>query len=308
MEDRTIEPGRGTALSLVLSLGIALLVLLPYHFIWSLSPIAQGWRDTSAGVVFLAFVLGLVVHELIHAVTWFLAGRLTWSSIAFGVNWSVLTPFAHAKVPLPINAYRIGAAMPGLLLGVIPVLLGVALGWPRLFMFGGAFLGLAAGDLLILMVLAKVPSGALVQDHPSRFGCSVLTAQGAPTAGLPGHGAAVIDQSAKPVLVPDERKTIKSAFALGALAVAFLVAFTAMVIVLVIETTAGRERGFDFRTLMLCAIFGWSAWHFWSRRRLPMKASHFAAFALAAVLSVSATTLITTLKVARLVEDRAGNR
>jgi hypothetical protein len=323
MDDRTIEIDKGVAVSLLLVVGIGLLVLAPYYLLWGLSPLGQAWSATSGWILVLALVVGTAAHELIHGVTWLIAGRLSWSSIAFGVHWKHLTPFAHAKVPVGVNAYRIGGLMPCLLLGVIPTCIGVILGRPLLFIFGGVFVALAAGDLLVLILLAGVPSDALVQDHPLRIGCSIVRAAPMTSAershpemrndeGLPWspptkerRGA----ETSKPLegqLVKGGRREIlvQSTAASVGLGVAFLVAFAGMLTSLVLAVL-GPEKHLDMTVLFLCVLFVGLSWHFWSRRKLPMKAGLFAAFVLAAVAAVSGTVFVTTMRLVTLAAQAA---
>ena len=62
-------------------------------------------------------IAGIVVHELVHATVWVYAGGGGWGRVRFGWNWKALAPFAHYTHPLPVNAYRLGAVAPLLLLG-----------------------------------------------------------------------------------------------------------------------------------------------------------------------------------------------
>jgi hypothetical protein len=129
-------------------------------------------------VVFLVVIIvGVIVHELIHGVAWMLAGRKPWSSIKFGFQIATLTPYAHLKEPVEVNAYRIGAFMPGLIVGILPFLLSLATGNTNLFWFSLVHTTAAGGDWLILWLIRNVKAGALVEDHPSNAGCYVLERQ-----------------------------------------------------------------------------------------------------------------------------------
>ena len=126
-------------------------------------------------LLFLAiFLIGIVVHELIHGITWALAGRIPLSQIKFGFQLQTLTPYAHCTVPLRLWPYRIGAAMPGIITGVLPALIGLSSGNGGLFMLGLFFIFAAGGDICILWTLRNVQKDALVEDHPERAGCFVL--------------------------------------------------------------------------------------------------------------------------------------
>jgi hypothetical protein len=118
--------------------------------------------------------LGIVVHELVHAITWVAAGGGRWNRVRFGWQWRALAPFAHYTEPLPATAYRRGAVAPLLVLGVLPALAGTLAGWPAVAAFGWLLVVGAAGDLAVLWLLRGVAPDALVADHPTRAGCLVF--------------------------------------------------------------------------------------------------------------------------------------
>lgn len=127
------------------------------------------------GVLFVAVLLvSIVAHELIHGLTWQLASRGAAARVTYGVQWKLLTPYAHLEGPMAVDAYRLGGLMPGLALGIIPYALSLALDNSSLLLFGVIHTFAAGGDWLVLWLLRGVRSGALVEDHPSRAGCSVL--------------------------------------------------------------------------------------------------------------------------------------
>lgn len=125
-------------------------------------------------VLVLVIVLGVVIHELIHGLTWMIAGRKPMSSIRFGFQWKTLTPYAHVTEPLEVNAYRLGGFMPGLVLGILVYGLSLLLGDGNLFWFSLVHTSAAGGDWLILWLLRNVKRGQLVEDHPTQAGCYVI--------------------------------------------------------------------------------------------------------------------------------------
>ena len=129
------------------------------------------------GVAVLVLVGGLfaltVAHEWLHGATWVIAGGLGWSAVSFGMKWNTLTPYAHINAPVTARAYRLGAAMPGLVLGVLPAILALITGSGWIMLLAAAMIGGAVGDLIVLWVIRRVPPGALVVDHPSAVGCFV---------------------------------------------------------------------------------------------------------------------------------------
>ena len=122
----------------------------------------------------LVFLLSTIVHELLHAVGFRWAGGVPFDRIKFGFSWLGLAPFAHCRDPLRAAAYRHAVLLPGLMLGVLPGLLGVALQRPLLVMWATLMLLAAGGDTAVLWAARKVPGNALVLDHPDKVGCQVL--------------------------------------------------------------------------------------------------------------------------------------
>lgn len=123
---------------------------------------------------FAVLLVSIVMHELIHGLTWRVAAKASSATITYGVHWKTLTPYAHVRGLMEVNAYRIGGLMPGLILGVIPYLLSLALGNTALLCFGVIHTLAAGGDGLILWSLRNVRQGTMVEDHPSRAGCYVI--------------------------------------------------------------------------------------------------------------------------------------
>ena len=169
----TLTPNQVNGLGLPLSLGLLVACVLPYALIWGPRALVVGLGDLGWWLV-PVIVLGVVAHELLHGLGWKLAGGLPWSQIKFGVQWKQLMPYAHAKVPMRVGPYRLGAALPGLVLGVVPVLAALALGHTGLLWVGVFFVVAAVGDLMILWVLRRLPPTAQVLDHPTLPGCLVL--------------------------------------------------------------------------------------------------------------------------------------
>jgi hypothetical protein len=151
----------------------ALLLLILFGAVWSgrrLAPLANG---ISLALIVILLLVGIVVHEVLHAVGWHLFGQVPRHAIKFGFKWKVLTPYAHSRAPMPVNGYRWGTILPGLLLGILPSLLATAVGNGFLLAFGLFFTFAAGGDFLILWLLRGVPGEAQVADHPSKVGCVV---------------------------------------------------------------------------------------------------------------------------------------
>lgn len=170
-QDFTVSMTRANVVVLFLTLPLVALQLLVFLLLYE--P-----RRLALTMNFFAFaalvVLGVLVHELVHGLGWMLIGRKPPGAIRLGFQWKTLTPYAHVKEPVEVNAYRIGAFLPGLLLGILPYLLSLVTGDGSLLWFGILHTSAAGGDWLILWLLRGVKSGRLVEDHPSLAGCSVI--------------------------------------------------------------------------------------------------------------------------------------
>lgn len=184
--DYTISMAKASWFSLVAAGPILLALGLLYVAVWGTDPLVNATAgyfnlaDESMGLYFgglllflLIFAVGIVVHEALHGITWKLAGGKPWSAIAYGFQISTFTPYSHCREPLPIQAYRLGTFMPGLVTGILPMLLGILTGSAAALLLGGLFVLAAGGDLVILFLIRACPRHALVEDHPSLAGCWV---------------------------------------------------------------------------------------------------------------------------------------
>lgn len=161
----------------------ALLFTVVYFWIWGLGPLV-GTLDfivespvnfVAAGVITIVlFALGIVGHELIHGLSYCLFAGKPLSTMKFGYQKETLTPYVQLREPIGARAYRLGVAMPGLLLGLIPSIIGVATGSVGMMLFGTLFLLGAGVDFLILWLIRGVEHDALVEDHPTNAGCYVI--------------------------------------------------------------------------------------------------------------------------------------
>ena len=133
--------------------------------------------SASSGITVLALLLLLtVVHELIHGVTWSRFTKNGFTDIEFGVIWKYITPYCTCSQPLGKWQYITGALMPGLLLGIVPCIIG-CLTTDILFLAAGVLMTIAAGgDILIVkMILGnKASKTALYLDHPTEIGLVVF--------------------------------------------------------------------------------------------------------------------------------------
>lgn len=165
-----VSTAKAQLVSLPIAVVLLLLIMVPYGAIHGPDQLGQIGRFFSNWLAIPALVGGVVVHELLHGLTWAWASNHSMASVTMGVQWKSLTPYAHISRPIPARAYRLGAAMPLIVLGVVPYLASLALmdGW--LLGFSLLFTIAAAGDVLILGLIRHVDSDHWVKDHPTKAG------------------------------------------------------------------------------------------------------------------------------------------
>ena len=177
-KDLTISPLKANLYVTPLGLALAGVMLLSYALIWgAASAFDLSWllaRSINLLLTLLALVVAGLLHELLHAIGWTFFGRQPWSAIHFGMFWLALTPYTHLKVPIDVDAYRAGGILPVLVTGVLPYLIGLVSGSSPWLWLGILMSIAACGDLLSLWLLRRLPAGTMVQDHPSRVGCTVV--------------------------------------------------------------------------------------------------------------------------------------
>lgn len=173
--DHSISLARANVYTLAVSVPLVGLMLAAYLGLSPTRGLSAAGFSLPGGVLFLVLMIaGIIVHEGIHALAWSAFGRLPLKRIRFGFQASTLTPYAHALDPMSARAYRLGALMPALVLGVLPYVIGTASGLTSVALYGMIFVFAAGGDLLVVWLIRKVDPRALVLDHPSRAGCIVL--------------------------------------------------------------------------------------------------------------------------------------
>lgn len=175
-EKLTIDVVWANVFGILILIPIGLIFGLPFYFIWKPQLDIKQYLDSAglqgAGLVGI-LILGIVLHELIHGITWAKFAKEGFKSIKFGVLWKMLTPYCHCKEALSVRQYIIGAITPAIILGIIPAIIAIVIGNLELLIFGVFFTMAAGGDFLIINLIRKESRSDLVQDHPSEAGCFI---------------------------------------------------------------------------------------------------------------------------------------
>ena len=122
--------------------------------------------------VIIALLISIPVHELIHGITWSIFARKHFKSIAFGVAWKSFTPYCSCKEALKRGHYTIGVVMPGIVLGIIPLIISCIIGSASLFVYGMFMTITAGGDLIIysMILREKKSEQEFFLDHLTKIG------------------------------------------------------------------------------------------------------------------------------------------
>jgi succinate dehydrogenase hydrophobic anchor subunit len=172
--DKTIPPTRVNILALALTLVVMAISFVSYALIWG-SASLQAVLGRLISPFLLVFALSIVVHEALHGLGCVLVGRVPRREIKFGFKG--LMVYVHCKAPMTASAYRISLMLPGVIMGLIPALVGLAWGSAWLTVYGTLMVIAALGDLMVLWLIRSVPRDARIQDHPSAPGCQILLDQ-----------------------------------------------------------------------------------------------------------------------------------
>ena len=172
----TIDIGKANLFAVAIMVVSAIVFLVPFFLIWGgRKPIGEllgGFENWV--VVFALMIVGIVVHELIHGLTWACYAKSGWKSISFGVMWKMLTPYCHCDEPMQIPGYMMGAMMPCIILGGIPAVVALFIGSMSLLAWGIFFISAAAGDIWMTWLLTKENPKSMVLDHPSEAGFYII--------------------------------------------------------------------------------------------------------------------------------------
>ena len=167
----TIGIVKANVFAIVLLIPVAIIGLVLYF--WK-NGFNLGGMDFSNYLLFMiAFLVLIVVHELIHGVSWAIFSEHHFKDIEFGFMWKYLTPYCTCSVPLSKGQYIFGALMPMFLLGIVPMIVGILTGWFLWLLIGIIMTDAAAGDIMIVWNILNYKTTAqefVYVDHPTQAG------------------------------------------------------------------------------------------------------------------------------------------
>ena len=168
-QKKTISMLSANLLAIALFVVVGALLGIPYLYFYGADELAS-WNTIFPWFLLLLLV-GIVVHELVHGITWLLFTHKGFNHLSFGFLPGGV--YCHIDVPMPKRQYVIGALMPLLLVGIVPTLVAFCVGSLLWLLLGIVFIVSAAGDMMIVWAIRNEPTDVLVYDHPSEAGCYV---------------------------------------------------------------------------------------------------------------------------------------
>ncbi len=166
----TVNILKANLFSIVLFLVVAAISIVLYVFRYD--DLFSGMSSLGTISFFLVFLALIVVHELIHGIGWAISTK-TFRVIDFGIMRDSLTPYCTCSQPLSKGQYILGAILPLVTLGIIPLIVGYLVGSFYTMIMGVIMTSSAAGDILIIRKILGYRSNAediVYMDHPTEAG------------------------------------------------------------------------------------------------------------------------------------------
>ena len=167
--EHTLGAGKANLIIMLMIIPVIAITLIPFLLIWDTETFNAG-KNKIMDYWLLYLLGGAIIHELLHGVTlaYFVPGGLR--SIKFGIMWKYGAVYCNCKEPIKVKYYRIAGAMPLIVLGIIPSIIGIIIGDGGMLFFGMFFIWGAGGDIIILYMLQKLDNNTYVIDHPKKIG------------------------------------------------------------------------------------------------------------------------------------------
>ncbi|WP_274308651.1 DUF3267 domain-containing protein [Solibacillus daqui] len=114
----------------------------------------------------LAYIVLIILHEVFHLIGFIVFGRVSYKDLDYGVNLKLGVAYATTKKPLTNAAMKKALLLPFWTTGVVPTIIGLAIGNFLLVIIGALLMAGAVGDFYMYKELRKFPNDAIVEDDP----------------------------------------------------------------------------------------------------------------------------------------------
>ncbi len=174
-KDLTFGVVEANVWAVVVTLPLILPFLLAYYVMWGKEWTMLPWWGYFVGLILLtAFIVG---HELIHGAVFACFAKDGFRSVAFGVIWSMLTPYCTCRESLKRKHYMLAILAPTVVLGILPAAVALAIGSKWILYLGVLMILGGGGDIMCAIKLATYRTKGkecLFFDHPYEVGLAVF--------------------------------------------------------------------------------------------------------------------------------------
>jgi len=168
MKEIILDLKKVNLISVLFSVLILTFQILFYQQITSQSNVTLNLK--TIGIITLAFIGGIILHELIHGICFAQYAKKGFKAIKFGIIWKHFVIYCHCDEPLNVNPYRLSLIMPAVILGIIPSLIAyITHSFPLLFWSCLMLIG-ALGDFICLWMMRSFNNSIEIMDHPNKIG------------------------------------------------------------------------------------------------------------------------------------------
>ena len=177
VKELTIGIVKANVYAILMVLPLCLFTVIPFILVNRGKLYFEGNPLITSVLFVITLVVLVVVHELIHGLTWSIFAEDHFKSIEFGFMKEYATPYCTCTVPLKKGAYIAGALMPLIILGIMPAVIAIFTGSFFLLAIGFVMIMAAGGDIMIVLKLLGYKSGAadvLIYDHPTQAGSVIF--------------------------------------------------------------------------------------------------------------------------------------
>jgi hypothetical protein len=161
----------------VFAVAVGLIWFFLFFYAWKICwnmPIPKDFIKQTYLQIILFVIVSIPIHELIHAIGFRFFGNIPWSKIKFGFAVKLLAPYAHPTLPINKIAYAWAGALPGLVLGVIPLITGLIIRSMLLSFLGMIAMGMAGGDAFTLWKLRFAPKDSYILENQEQDGFTII--------------------------------------------------------------------------------------------------------------------------------------
>lgn len=175
IEDLSVTMNMANRMSLLICMPICVIYAICFFAMNASKVKYPGIMECLA--VTVGMIILTVIHELIHGLFWGAFAEEHFKNIEFGFIKEYLTPYCTCKVTLGKAQYIIGAFMPGLITGLIPMYVSLFTGDFWLFLLAAVMTIGAGGDFYIIIKILLYKNQhqeQVIIDHPTECGMVVF--------------------------------------------------------------------------------------------------------------------------------------